>query len=338
MNDKDKSPHRDLERFQLGGLLGEGADMQVFAATDVESGLPCVVKRPHPSLISRNIHDDVERRMSLQAELRSEGGVWAGLPGLLTVTAPDAFGWYFGDDLSNSYAVQVEERAVGIPLLGSVADQVRGHPVGLPLNLFILHPSTMHIERCIENPTLTVLRIIEQCLELGLLAGDLGPRNLFYSPGTGRATVIDLGALRRPEPKSARSPEFDLNNILFEFFQFYTTPAEHPTSSDDYTRVSEHRLVGSLERMVQSMVEKYSALTNSQQRDSAQTILTGLAERRYQSVGEFRTDFEVYLEEAVREPPSEYVNGAWSTAVERLREPYWTKYLFHADSELANYT
>ena len=151
MNYKGTSPHHSLERFHLGDVLGEGADMQVFAATDLESGQQCVVKRPHPSLIARNIHDDVERRMTLQAELRSEGGVSAGLPGLLTFTAPDTFGWYFGDDPGNPYAVQVEERAVGIPLLGSVADQVRGHPVGLPLNLFALHPSNRHIERGIET-------------------------------------------------------------------------------------------------------------------------------------------------------------------------------------------
>ena len=311
--------------------------MQVFAATDVESGLQCVVKRPHPSLISRNIHDDVERRMALQAELRSEGGVRAGLPKLLTFTSPDTFGWYFGDDPGNPYAVQVEERAAGIPLLGSVSDQVRGYPVGLPLNLFALHPSTRHIERGIEDPALTVLGIIERCLELGYLAGDLGPRNLFYSPGTGVATAVDLGALRKPEPRSARYPAFDLNNILFEFFLFYTIPDGHPTSTDGYTHVSEQRLAGTLERMVTSVIERYSDLTNVEQRASAQVVLTNLAERHYQSVGEFRSDFEVYLTEAAREPRSEAVNHAWSSAVERLREPYWAKYLFDADSELASY-
>lgn len=312
--------------------------MQVFAATDVESGVQCVVKRPHPSLISRNIHDDVERRMALQSELRSTGGVSAGLPRLLAVTAPDAFGWYFGDDLGNSYVVQVDERAAGIPLLGSIGDQVRGHPVGLPLNLFALHPSTGHIERSIDSPALTVLDVIDRCLESGLLAGDLGPRNLFYSPGTGRATVIDLGSLRRPEPKSARSPAYDLNNTLFEFFLFYTTPDEHPTSTGGYTHVSEQRLVGPLERMVTSTVERYSSLASGGQRASAEAILTGLAERRYQSVGDFRLDFKAYLTEAVREPRSETTNCAWSSALERLREPYWTKYLFDADSELAHYS
>ncbi len=311
--------------------------MQVFAATDVESELQCVVKRLHPSLISRNIHDDVERRVTLQAELRSEGGVSAGLPGLLTVTESDDFRWYFGDELGAPYVVLVEERAVGIPLLGSVGDQVRGHPVGLPLNLFALHPSAAHIERDIDNPALSVLDIIERCHESGFLAGDLGPRNLFYSPGTGRATAIDLGSLRRPVPESARSPAFDLNNTLFEYFLFYTTPNERPASPDDYTHVGEQRLVGPLERMAMSMSEKYSNLADSGQRSCAEAILSNLAERRYRSVGEFRPDFEAYLAEAVREPQSEDLNCAWSSGLERLREPYWSRYLFDADSELAHY-
>ena len=311
--------------------------MQVFAATDIESGVQCVVKRPHPSLISRNIHDDVERRMTIQAELRSSGGVSAGLPRLLATTASDAYSWYFGDNPGNSYVVLVEERAAGIPLLGSVGDQVRGHPVALPLNLFALHPSTMHIERNTGSPSITVLEIIEQCIDSGLLAGDLGPRNLFYSPGSGLATAIDIGALRAPQASSARSPGLDLNDILFEFFQFYTTADGPPSSSDGYAHVSEQRHVGPLERMVRSMSEKYSTLANVGQRSSAQSILNSLGERRYQSVGEFRSDFEVYLAESVQESHSETVDDAWSSAMERLREPYWTKYLFDADAELAHY-
>ena len=312
--------------------------MQVFAATDVETGAQCVVKRPHPSLISRNIHDDVERRMTLQAGLRSTGGVIAGVPKLLTITASDTFNWYFGDDHVNSYVVQVEERARGIPLLGSVGDQIRGHPVGLPLNLFVLFPSTRHIERDFDNPALTVLGIIERCLESGYLAADLGPRNVFYSPGTGLTTAIDLGSLMRPVPKGARSPALDLNNILFEFFLFYTTPDRHPTSTDTYTLVSEQRLVGTLERMVRTMIEKYSTLANAAQRASAESILTSLGERRYQTVPQFRSDFNEYLAEAARESSNETADRAWSIAMERLREPYWAKYLFRADVELARYT
>ena len=330
-------PPSELERFHLGESLGEGADLQVFAATDLETGGHCVVKRPHPSLVSRNIHDDVERRMSLQAGLRTVEGRVDGLPTFLALTLPDHFQWYFGDDLGSAYSVQVEARATGIPLLGSIGDQVRGRPVGLPFNLFALHPSTMLLERNVEDPSLTVLRVIERCFELGLLAGDLGPRNLFYSPRTGDSTVIDLGSLRKPEPESPRRRALDINDILFEFFQFYTTPESLPTSSEAFTQVAEQRHSGTLGRMALSMIDAYSAASGAGQRDAARTILDRIAQRSYQSVADFRSDFEAYLSGAASRPRSEITDNAWASALNGLREPYWSKYLFDADSELGHY-
>ena len=311
--------------------------MQVFAATDLESGDSCVVKRPHPTLVSRNIHDDVERRMTLQAELRSEGAGIDGLPRLIAVTDPDRFTAYFGDDLGHAYIVQVEERATGIPLLGSIGDQVRGFPVGLPLNLFALHPSTGCLARNIEEPSLTVLHVIEQCFDLGYLAGDLGPRNLFYCPGTGDATVIDLGSLRTEVTEGRRRRAVDINDILFEFFQFYSTPDDLPKSAEDFAQVREQRHSGTLERMAQSMVDTYSTACSADQRDAAQEILDKIAQRSYQSVSGFRTDYAVYLSAAASRPRDGINESAWSSALMGLRDAYWTKYLFDADSELNPY-
>ncbi len=332
-----KSPS-DLERFQLGEALGEGADMQVFAATDLETGDDCVVKRPHPSLISRNIHDDVERRVSLQARLRSGDVGIDNLPRLLAVTALDDFEWYFGDNLKHAYSVQVEERATGIPLLGSVRDQVRGHSVGLPINLFALQPSTEHLQRNIEDPSLAVLRVIERCFDLGFLAGDLGPRNLFYSPATGDVTIIDLGSLRRPVSEGRRARALDLNDILFEFFQFYTTPDSLPTSPEGFTQAREQRHSGTLERMALSMSETYSTASDAGQRNAAEAILESVSKRAYHSVADFRSDFQTYLFEAASRPRNAATDGAWSSALERLREAYWAKYLFDADLELSHYS
>ncbi len=328
----------DLERFQLGESLGEGADMQVFSATDLETGDDCVVKRPHPSLISRNIHDDVERRVSLQTGLRAEEIGIAGLPRLLAVTVPDGFEWYFGDNLKHTYSVQVEERAAGIPLLGSIGDQVRGHSVGLPFNLFTLHPSTEHLERNIENPSLAALRVIERCFDLGYLAGDLGPRNLFYSPGTGDVTVIDLGSLRRPVLAGRRNRAFDLNDILFEFFQFYATPDSLPTSHEGFTQVREQEHSGTLERMALSMSEMYSTASDTGQRDAAEAILERISRRSYQSVADFHSDFQTYLSVAASRPRNDATDKVWSHALERLRETYWAKYLFDADLDLSLYS
>ena len=60
----------DLQRFKLEITLGEGADLQIFAATDTETGRPVVVKRPHPTLITRRQHHDVEERLLRAIGLR----------------------------------------------------------------------------------------------------------------------------------------------------------------------------------------------------------------------------------------------------------------------------
>lgn len=313
-----------LEQFELGGLLGEGADMQVFAATDRETGDAVVVKRVHPSLVSRDIHDDVERRVALQAGLREQSGGFEGLPRLIAVTAADGFAGVFGDDLGYAYSVLVEERAVGVPLIGSVADQVRGHPVGLPMNLFALHPSGAWLAKGFENPALTALRVIERCYEMGWLAGDLGPRNVFYAPDSGKATVIDLGNLRRPSPTTARRAAFDLNDVLFEFFQFYATPDGAPESAAAFAAVSERRLSGSLERMADGLARSYAGAVNAQG-DAARGILERIGRRGYAEVAEFREEFMEYLSAV---PTSE--DAVWVEAAAGLRAPYWSKYEFNA--------
>ena len=310
-----------LERYALGGLLGEGADMQVFAATDRDTGVAVVVKRAHPSLVSRGIHDDVERRVALQARLREQSGGFKGLPRLIAVTAADGFAGVFGDDLGYAYSVLVEERAVGVPLIGSVADQVRGHPVGLPMNLFALHPSGAWLAKGFENPSLTALRVIERCFEMGWLAGDLGPRNVFYAPGSGDATVIDLGNLRHPSPATARRAAFDVNDTLFEFFQFYATPDGAPESAEAFAAVSERRLSGSLERMSEGLARSYAG-AESERRDAAMAILERIGRRGYSEVGEFREDFLGYLSAV---PAAE--DGVWAEAAEGLRGEYWGRFL-----------
>ena len=181
-------------------------------------------------------------------------------------------------------AFLVEERAVGVPLIGSVADQVRGHPVGLPMNLFALHPSGAWLAKGFENPSLTALRVMERCFEMGWLAGDLGPRNVFYAPESGEATVIDLGNLRRSSPATARRAAFDVNDTLFEFFQFYATPDAAPESADAFAAVSERRLSGSLERMAEGLARSYAGAVKAQG-DAARGILERIGRRGYVEVG-----------------------------------------------------
>ena len=327
------SSPKELIRFQLGGLLGEGADLQVFAAMDIESGEPVVVKRAHPSLVSRNMHRDVEVRTPLQAELRTRMGEVSGIVRFRMLTEPDSFAWYFGDDPGHPYSVQVEERAKGIPLVGGVSDMVRGHPVGLPLNLFILHPARSYISSGRENPIFTVLEVIESIYEMGYLAQDLGPQNVFYAPASGVSRVIDLGTVREPSKGTRRRPAFDLNDILFDIFRLYTTPEKPPTDARQLNQNGESGLSGMLERKAESLSRKFSA-TGAGRAEASLKILSTVRERSYVSPNQFRTDLQDYLaatESMGRDPAAEV---AWYQAIQELRSPYWKKYLFDADREL----
>ena len=320
-------------RFQLGGLLGEGADLQVFAATDTESGDPVVVKRPHPSLVSRNMHRDVEARTLLQAELRTRMRKVNGIVRLRMLTELDSFAWYFGDDPGNLYSVQVEERAKGIPLVGGVSDMVRGHPVGLPLNLFVLHPARSYVSCGYENPVFAVLEIIERIYEMGYLAQDLGPQNVFYSPASGASRVIDLGTVREPSEATRRQPAFDLNDILFDIFRLYATPEKPPRDAARFTQMREFGLSGTLERKAESLSRNFSA-TGEGRAEASLKILSTIGERGYDSPAWFKADFQDYLAAAESMGRDSAGEEAWHQAIQELRTPYWRKYLFDADAEL----
>lgn len=327
------SRSEEIGRFELGGLLGEGADLQVFAATDTESGEPVVVKRPHPTLVSRNMHGDVEKRTLLQAEIRTRIGDMAGLVKLHTLTERNSFDWYFGDDLDNPYSVQVEERAKGLPLVGGVSDLVRGHPVGLPLNLFVLHPSSEYIGRGYSNPALSALGVTERFYEEGYLAQDLGPQNVFFSPASGTSRVIDLGTLREPSEATPRRPAFDLNDILFDVFRLYTTPEEPLREPERFARTREFRLSGTLERKTEALSKEY-AMAATRRADSALKMLSTIGRREYDSPERFKADFRDYLAVAESVERDGEAGEAWRTALRELKSPYWKKYLFAADTEL----
>ena len=327
------SSPEELERFSLGNLLGEGADLQVFEGTDSETGEPVVVKRAHPTLVSRNIHHNVEERTLLQAELRDRIEDVSNLLHLHLLTERDNFDWYFGDDPGHKYSVQVEDRAKGIPLVGGVSDMVRGHPIALPLNLFALHPSKAFMSSGYEHPSFAVLAIIERVYDEGYLAQDLGPQNVFYSPASRTIRVIDLGTLTLPRDSTHRHPLFDLNDLLFDLFLQYTTTEPSPSEPGGFTRTREIRLSGTLERKLEVIAKEY-ANANVSGSDRALKLLTKIGRREYAAVAEFRNDFQDYLASAMTLGMDEATEHAWHQALQGLKSSYWKKYLFDADSEL----
>ena len=138
----------DLSQFKLDGKIGEGADSEVFAATDSATGDAVVVKRPHPMLIARGQHSAVERRMASAIALRERlGDTLPCVAKMIGYSPPACHDEYFGDALGEPYSVVVEERARGIPLVASAMDGIKRHPIGLPQNLFAIHPVMPHLER-----------------------------------------------------------------------------------------------------------------------------------------------------------------------------------------------
>ena len=319
-----------LRRFPLGALLGEGADSQAFLAADSlgEVG-EAVVKRPHPSLVSRGLHDDVERRMAAQARFRREYAPES-LPRLLALTRADGFAWRFGDDLGSPYTALAEERARGVPLIGGVADEALGRPVGLPMSLFALHRPTWTRTRA-ASPALVALGVIERCAERGLLALDLGPRNVFYAPADARTTVIDLGNLAEPRAATRRREALDVNDVLLEFFAAYTTPNDAPRTAAEHLSVREVRLSGGIERRSRTLADEFAARAAPRRADGARRILDRLARRAYESPTDFRADFLAYSQAADDESSwDETQTQAWRDALGWLRAPYWRKFAFDA--------
>ena len=318
-----------LRRFSLGAVLGEGADSQAFLAADSlgEVG-EAVVKRAHPSLVKRGLHGDVERRMAAQARFRREFAPES-LPRLLALTRADGFAWHFGDDLGSPYMALAEERARGVPLIGGAADEALGRPVGLPMSLFALHRPPSRARAA--SPALDALGVIEFCAERGLLALDLGPRNVFYAPADGRTTVIDLGNLAEPRAPTRRREALDVNDVLLEFFAHYSTPNDAPRTAAGHLDVREVRLSGGIARRAQTLADEFLSRAGPMRADAARRILDRIARRAYEDPAEFRADFLAYTQASDAESSWDAAQTqARREALGWLRAPYWGKFAFNA--------
>jgi hypothetical protein len=52
----------DLRRYEPGRILGTGADYEVRAAVDHETGEQVVLKRPQPQTLRNQLHAGIEAR------------------------------------------------------------------------------------------------------------------------------------------------------------------------------------------------------------------------------------------------------------------------------------
>ncbi len=332
----------DLNRYEITGRLGVGADYEVKAAVDRETGRQVAIKRPVPQAISRNQHGAIEARTEKTLQAYQEVGNSTPLISqILGYTERAVHDGFFGDELGQEYQVMVEERVRGIPLLGDMMSKFKGVPIGAGQNLFVLFPLVQPSNVPAHPVHNQLLDLEEVYLKAGYVLLDLRPQNIFYQPGSGQMVVIDTGALARLDGDAPPGrPPFDVNDACLEIIKFYTTPIEPPTDAAGYREPRGIRPIvdigQELDEMARDLSESAPAVT-----EAGTAIFDKIRERSYTDYSQFRSDLTGYLDQ-INERNTALANATetgqvWLQAAQWLKEDYWRGFLFDPDSELAGY-
>ncbi len=336
----------ELNRYHVTHILGTGADYEVRAAVDRETGRQVVLKRPIPETVRHHLHDGTETRT--ERMLQAHQSVGCTLPMVVPIlgyTERAKHDAYFGDALGHTYRVIVEERAVGIPLMSDLKARFTGVPIGVGQNLFALFP----LVQAAEIPPFSIhqqlLDLEEAFVQAGYLLLDLRPHNVFYQPASGRITVVDCGALidaaLLAKNAAERRPKVmpTIHDFYLEMVKFYTTPQAPPVDVNGYKEPYGVRPVVNLERELQQLTAQFQRVIAPAVREAALLLLERIRGRAYAAFGDFRHDFMLYLE-AVHSAHANLPNltaaqQVWGEALNWLRADHWQRYLFHPDTELA---
>jgi serine/threonine protein kinase len=334
----------DLERFSLGKPLGIGANYEVYAAIDRETGEDVVLKRPWAQTIrvgqSRHVDEQTERIIELHRVL---AGAVPHIAPVVGYTARVSHGEYFGDTLPQAYAVLVEERARGLPLVADIKDRFRGVPIGLAQNLFALHPLVQGALAGKPSIFEQILEVEEAVTRVDYLIMDLRPQNVFFDPKSGEITVIDIGTCVDLKAAASPRPGPDIHDCLAELCKFYLEPQSPPTHSkgyrDPYGMGPALGYSRELDRMLQACTDDVGS---ESLRDLAVEMLQRLKKRAYGAIPPFRHDLLQYLalidERNATLPDLPDRLGVWRQGMDLLREQYWRKFRFDFDADLAPYT
>ena len=332
-----------LNQFQLHERLGEGADSEAFAATDRHTGAPVVVKRPHPMLIARAQHDAVERRIAKVVALRKRlGDALPHVVKMLACTEPANHDAYFGDALKEKYTVIIEARALGIPLVGSAMDGIKRHPIGVPQNVFAIHPVVGHEGRGRFSIARDIIEVAEAFHHAGALILDLRPQNIYFAPSDAAITVIDIGGVTEPRPADRRRPPLDLHDFYLELFKWYIPHSDPPTDADGYRQPIGMETISIFNQNLDAMIRQRSESESVDEpcKSAALDILHKVKARAYHNIHAFKDDFEAYLslldEKYERLSQCEPTAQAWADALQLLTDDYWRKFLFQP-GDIAHY-
>ena len=331
-----------LSRFRLGDPIGEGADCQVFAATDLENEGQVVIKRPHPTLIARGQHADVERRLSRSLSLQqSLGPASSGLAAVVAYAMVEPGLGYFDDAHDLPYLVVVERRATGVPLVGSAADGIRRMPIGLPQQLFALHPVCRHPHRPRFSAALDILEVAEAILGQGLVLLDARPQNVFFDPKNATITLIDTGGATEEREETRRRPALDVHDFYAEMFKWYVPLGNPPSDTDGYATPHGMDSVPRFPQDLAAFKRAYDAMPARSIGELGAAIVERVQQRGYSRPADFRADFErlVALYDAHYESLAEDqgIVSTWSEASRALDLPYWRKFLFDPATDMAAY-
>jgi hypothetical protein len=332
----------ELERFGLIGSLGLGANYEVYAATDSETGLDVVLKRPWLQTIrggqSRHVDEQSERLIELHQAL---DGTVPYISQMVGYTERVGHRGYFGDDLQQAYYVLVEERAQGLPLVADIKDKFRGVPIGLGQNLFALYPLVQGSRGGTASIFAQLLDVEEAFNRVDRLIMDLRPQNVFFDPRQGAITVIDIGMWVDQRATSGRQPTSDIHDCLAELCKFYLQPQSPPMQAKGY-----HDPFGmgpplGFTKELERMIQAGAGLPSAPLRDITMSLLQRLQRRDYGAVEPFRHDLLQYFtllhERNQNLPDFPEMVGVWHQGMELLREKYWRKFHFDPDSDLAEY-
>ena len=331
-----------LDRFELIGALGSGADYEVRAATDLETGMAVVLKRPSPQVVRRQMHGPIEERTTRILEAYEAAGQHCpAVPRVIGVTEVENHDGYFGENLGQEYRVRVEERATGIPLVGDPRSRILRVPIGLGQNLFALHPLAA-LPGVGDWPIQTQLLAAQEVFAgAGYALLDLGPHNVFYAPGSGQATLIDAGALVGhgvDRTQANRGPQ-DVHDFYIEMLKFYIAPSGPPVDAAGYFDPYNQRPIITLEQECDELGRAFAGVGGNLAA-AATACIDRVRNRDYGSVGEFGRDLQDCLRLiTIRNddlPDRDVALDAWRTALNRLREDHWTRYQFDADADLAS--
>ncbi len=333
----------DLQRYEITRRLGSGADYDVRAAIDRETGAEVALKRPVPQAVSRRQHTAIEARTEkMLAAYDTAGDANGLLAPILGYTEPALHDDYFGEELGEPYTVFVQGVAPGIPLLGDMMSRFTGVPVGAGQNLFALFPLVQGKDVQPFPVHAQLIDLEEYYLRSGFIVMDLRPQNVFYQPGTGRVQVIDTGALAGVNDPAPRGrPPLDVNDACLELLKFYSTPEEPPQDASGYRDARGLRPIVNIQQELDEMRRGLLGAGDGAGA-AANVILDKIGSRAYLNYEEFRYDLMAYLGEIQERnrdlPDSGTALSAWRVALDWLRGDYWTRFKFDADAELGAYS